>query len=121
VHNASAQHAHHFLQQGRVVPARIFGRKDHVIESRRGIAFGVGDQFHQQHAVAEAEGMWDSNAGRGQAVERVDLGALPGGFGCLAPEYSALGFGVVDGLTKAALGRLLVDLGATSLPPQRTT
>jgi hypothetical protein len=53
VHDAGAQHAHHFLQQAGVVPQRVFGRKGHVVQARRGIAVGVGHQVHQQHAFQE--------------------------------------------------------------------
>src|SRR5678816_4204146 len=61
-------------------------------------------------------------------MERVDLGALPGRLLRLPPETRSLGhgarlpavldlavLGVVDGLSKAALVRFLVDLGAARL------
>jgi hypothetical protein len=105
--------------------ARRLGRERHVVHARRRVALGIGHQFHQQHAVMEVVGRGHAHAGRGQPVQRIDLGALPRGLLRGAAELRALShraglarvlhlavFGVVDGLPKAAVRRLLVDLGA---------
>ena len=111
-----------------MVRARLLGREVDVVEPRRGIAVLVGHEFHQQHAVEEVVRLGHAHAGRGQAVQRIDLGALPGRFCRLPAEARALGhgarlarvldlavLGVVDGLAEAALRGLLVDLGAARL------
>ncbi|MDT4846818.1 hypothetical protein FQZ97_808530 [compost metagenome] len=108
-----------------MVQQRVFGREGHVVQARGGVAVGVGHQVHQQHAFEEVVRRGHAHAGRGQAVERIDLGALPDGLGHLAAEARALGhgarlagvlhapvLGVVDGLAEAALVGFLVDLGA---------
>jgi hypothetical protein len=119
VHDARAQHAHHLFQQAGVVPHRLLGRKGHVVQPRRGVAVGVGHQVHQQHAFQEVVRHGHPHAGRRQAVERIDLGALPDGLGHLAAEARALGhrarlarvahaavLGVVDGLAESCACRL---------------
>jgi hypothetical protein len=60
---------------------------------RRGVAVGVGHQFHQQHALKEVVGLGHPYAGIGQPVQRVDLGALPGRLLRLAAKARALGHG----------------------------
>ena len=47
VHDAGAQHAHHFPDQRRMVGARLFRREPHVVQSRCRRAVGVGHQFHE--------------------------------------------------------------------------
>ena len=125
VHDAGAQHAHHFHQQGCVVRARLLGRERHVVQPRGRIAVLIGHQLHQQDAVMEVDRLGHPHAGRREPVERIDLGALPGRLLRLAAEAGALGhraglpgvldlavLGVVDRLPKAALRGFLVDLGA---------
>ncbi len=103
--------------------ARGLGCVQHVVQARCGLAFGVGHQLHQQHPLEEIEGPGHTNPGGGQAEQRVDLGALPGGLLLLAAVAGALGhgtclaavlhaavLGVVHRLPKAALGGRLVDL-----------
>jgi hypothetical protein len=54
---------------------------------------GVGHQLHQQHAVVKVVGLGHAHAGSGQAVQGIDLGALPGGFLLLAAVLAAFGHG----------------------------
>jgi hypothetical protein len=125
MHHARAQHAHHLDQQGGVVSVRIFGGELNVVQAGRGIAIRVGHQFHQQHAFKEVERLGHAHARVGQAVERIDLGALPRRFLRLAAKLGALGhgaglagvfdlavLGVVHRLAKAAVRGLFVDLRA---------
>ena len=125
MHHTRTQHAHHLGHHRGVVGARVFGRKAHIVQARGGIAVGVGHQLHQQHAVVKVVRLRHTHASGGQAVERIDLGALPGGFLFLPAKLAALGhgtgrarvldlavFGVIDGLAKAAVVRFFVDLGA---------
>ena len=59
---------------------RLSGVKCHIVQARRGVAVRVGHQLHQQHAVVEVVRRGHAHAGGGQAVQRIDLGALPGRF-----------------------------------------
>ena len=77
VDDAGAQHAHHLADQRGVVRARLLGREPTVVQARRGVALRVDHQLHQQHAVVEVVRLGHAHAGGGEAVERVDLGALP--------------------------------------------
>ena len=125
VHHTRTQHAHHLGHQGGMVCAGVFGRKAHIVQARGGVTVGIGHQLHQQHAVVKVIGLRHAHASGGQAVERIDLGALPGGFLFLAAKLAALGhgagrarvfdlavFGVINGLAEAAVVGLFVDLGA---------
>ena len=125
VHHPRAQHAHHLADQGGMVGARQLRREAQVVQARRGVAVGVAHQFHQQHALVEVVGLGHPHAGRGQAVERIHLGALPGRLHGLPAELGAFGhgaglaavlglavLGVVHRLAEAAVGGGLVDLGA---------
>ena len=89
---------------------------------------GIGHQLHQQHAIVKVIRLRHTHAGCGQAVQRIDLGALPGGLLRLPAELAALGhgarlarvldlavFGVVHRLPEAAVGGFLVNLGAARL------
>ena len=128
MHHASAQHAHHFQQQRGVMLACIKRGKHHIVQTRGCIAMRIGHQFHQQHAVAKVVRLGYPHTGCGQPVQRVDFRALPGLFLRLPAKLGALGhgarlagvfdlavFGVVHRLAKAALGGLLVDLGAAGV------
>ena len=125
MHHAGTQHAHHLHQQGAVVFAGILRAESHVVQAWRSVAVGVSDQLHQQHAIAKVIGLGHPHPGSGQAVKRVNLGALPGSFLRLAAKLGALGhgtglagifdlavFGVVHRLAKTSFGGFLVDLGA---------
>ena len=125
MNDAGAQHANDFCDQAGMVAARVFGREIDIVQARRGVAVGVGDELHQQHAVAKVVRLGHAHAGIGQFVQRIDLGALPGGFAGLSAKLGALGhraglaavldlavFGVIDRLAKAALVGFLVDFGA---------
>ena len=108
-----------------MVLARLLGREIHIVQTRCGVAVGIGDQLHQQHAVAKIVGLGHPHTSVGQTIQRIDFGALPGRFAGLAAEFRAFGhgpglpgvfdlavFGVVDRLAKTALVGFLVDLGA---------
>ena len=125
MHDTGAQHAYDFNQQSGMVPASILRREDDVVQARSRVTVRVGDQFHQQHPIAKVIGLGHPHAGPSQAVERIDLGALPGCFLRFAAKLGALGhrprlagifdlavLGVVHRLTKTAFGRFFVDLGA---------
>jgi hypothetical protein len=128
VHDAGAEHADHLPDEDRVeLPGEVVGQHD-VVEPWRRFAVGVGQQFHQQHAGVEIVRCRHAHAGRSEAVERVDLGMLPGGFLFLAavartffhrprlPGVAGLApFGVGDRLAEAALLGFLVDLGAAQV------
>ena len=111
-----------------MVLAGFVGGERHIVEAGRGVAVGIGHQFHQQHAFVEVVRRGHAHACGGQPVQRIDFGALPGFFLLLAAVFAALGhgarlaavlgfavFGVVDGLAKAALVGFLVDLGAADV------
>ncbi len=100
----------------------------HVVQARRGVARGIGHQFHQQHALEALEGLRHPHTRGGETVQRIDLGVLPGFLGHLAPVAGALAAGarlaaVLDpaaflvghGLAEVALLGVLVDLGAANL------
>ena len=125
VHGACAQHAHHLYQQRGMVRARLFGCQRHVVKAGRGVAMFIGHQFHQQHAIVKVVRLGHAHAGFGQAIQSVDLGALPRGLLRLSAELGALGhsarlarildlavLGVVDRLAKATLRGLFVNFGA---------
>jgi hypothetical protein len=88
VDHAEAQHALHLPDQERVPLARLLRRRCHVVEAQRRMAFGIGDQLHDQHALVDAVRLRHADAGAGQAVERLDLGVLPVRF-LLAPAVAA--------------------------------
>ena len=128
MHDARAEHQHHLRDHELVIFARGFGRELEVVQARRGVAFGIGDEFHQQHAVEEVVRHGHAHAGSRQAPQRVDLGVLPRLLDFLAPVAGALGHGagaaavldvaalrVVHGLAERALFGLLVDLGAADV------
>ena len=73
--------------------ARLLGREGHVVQARGRVALRVGHQLHQQHAILKVIGLRHAHARSGQTVERIDLGALPGGFLFLATKAAALGHG----------------------------
>ncbi len=64
-----------------------------VVQPWRGVAIGVRHQFHQQHAVVKVVRCRHPHTGRSQAVQRVNLGTLPGGLLLLAAKLAALGHG----------------------------
>ena len=80
MNDAGTQHPHDLTYQCRVVGQRVFLAEGEIVEARRGFAVGVGHQLHQQHAFVEVVGRGHAHPGRGQAVQGVDLGALPRGF-----------------------------------------
>ncbi len=111
-----------------MVRARLFGRELHIVQARCSIALRVSHQLHQQHAFKEVVGLGHAHTGVGQTVQRIDLGALPGGLLRFAAKLGALGhgarlaavfdlavFGVVHGLAKAAVDGFFVDLGAAGV------
>jgi hypothetical protein len=73
--------------------AGLLGREGHIVQAGGGVAMRVGHQLHQQHAFVEVEGFGHPHTGIGQAVQRVHLGALPGGLLLLAAKLGALGHG----------------------------
>jgi hypothetical protein len=98
-----------------------------VVEARCRFAIFISHQLHQQDAFVEVVGCWHTDAGGGEAVERIDFGMLPGGFlllpavaraflhgAGLAAVLGLAAFGVIDGLTKTALVGLFINLGATN-------
>jgi Ni/Co efflux regulator RcnB len=81
MHHAGAQHAHHLAQQRGMVDARgLVGVK--LMSFRRGAA----SPWASHTSSISSTPSWKlyrlrhPHAGTGQAVQRVDLGALPGGF-----------------------------------------
>ena len=72
---------------------RLRGGEGHIVQARGGITLRVGHQLHEQHAVKKVERPGHTHTGCGQAVERIHLGALPGGFLFLAAKLAALGHG----------------------------
>ena len=113
-----------------MVGARLRGGELHVVQTGCGVAVRVGHQLHQQHAFKEVVGLGHAHTSVGQAVQRIHLGALPGGFLRLAAKLGALGhgarlaavfdlavLGVVHRLAKTAVGGFFVDLGATGVVP----
>ena len=125
MHHACTQHAHHFDQQRRVMLQRLLAGEEHIVQPWRSVAVNVHDQLHQQHAVVKVERLGHAHARRGEPVQRVNLGALPRGLLRLSAKLAALRhrarlsrvldfavLGVIHGLTKTAMGRLFVNLGA---------
>ncbi len=123
--DARGKHAHDLPDQRRVMGQRGFLRELDVVEPRRHVAFRIGDELHQHHAVREGVGLRHAHAGRREPVERVHLHALPRLLLHLAAEARALGhrarvpavpgvapFPVQRSLPEVAPGRVLVDLRA---------
>ena len=105
-----------------------FGREFTIVQARRRVAVHVSDELHQEHAVMKIKGLGNGHTGPCQAVQRVDLSALPSGLGGGTAKARAFGhgarlpsvlhfavFGVVHRLAKAAMRGVLVDLGAAHL------
>lgn len=120
-----AEHAHHVTDQLLVPEACGFGGEIYIYESRRNAALGIADQFHDQYAAEHAKRLRHAHAGITEAIQGVDLGALPFGFlhgtaataaafhctlVAAAPPLPA--FLVGGELLKAALFGGLVNLGA---------
>ena len=125
MHHPRAQHAHHLANQRGVMRQGLGWRKGHIVQARCCVAFSVGHQFHQQHAIVKVVRLRHAHARASQPVQGIYLGALPGRFLLLPAKLAALGhgpgrarvfdlavFGVVHRLAKAALVRLFVNLGA---------
>jgi hypothetical protein len=91
VDDAGAQHAHDFADQDSVKFQRQRFAQHQVVQTWGGVAFGVGQEFHQHHAVHEAERPGHTHAGRGEQVQRIDFHALPRLFLGLAAKARALG------------------------------
>jgi hypothetical protein len=128
VDQARAQHARDLVHHEGVVRARGLRREIHFAEARGRMAFRIRDQFHHQHAIEETERFRHAHAGIGEAIERIDLGVLPGFFLLPAPVSRALGdrarlaaaahlaaFLVLRARLETALAHVLVDLRATDL------
>ena len=125
VDQPGAQHQHHVVHHQGVVFQRLFLGEHHVAQARRHVAGVVGDQLHQQHAFQHVVGPGHAHAGVRQAAQGVHFGGLPDLFLLIAAELGALFHGpgtaraahlaallVVHRLLEAALGGLLVHLGA---------
>src|SRR5690606_28069124 len=89
---------------------------------------GIDHQLHHQHAVEVAMRLGHAHTGLAQLVQRIDLGVLPGRFLLLAAVLAGLAdrarlaaaahlatFLVLHALLEAALGHVLVHLGAADL------
>ena len=125
VDDPGAEHAHHLAEQpGMEFQGLLDGQFD-VIEPRRRMAVCIGHQVHQQHALVAEVGLRDLDSGGGEAIQGIDLGALPGFFLHLAAVARALRHGprltavlglaaflVGHALAKTALRGVLVHLGA---------
>ena len=128
MNQAGTEHAHDVGNHLAVVTAGLFGGEGNVVQPGRGLAFTVGNHFHQQHAVNKTERFWHANAGVRQAVEGVYFGVQPSVFllflaiaGFLAhgpgaatvPHLAA--FLVLNGLLETALLGLFIHLGTPHL------
>jgi hypothetical protein len=126
VHDASAQHAHHVLDQSLVDGLGLGGSEIDLAEPRRWIPVRITDQLHDEHAVDEVIGRWHAHACRAQPIDHVDLGRAPGGFVLAATVLRALVDGalvaavanlatlrVVRAMLEGPVVRFLVDLGDT--------
>ena len=129
VDHPGTEHEHDLIDQPAVVLAGESRRQFHVVEPGGGIALFVGHQLHQQDSPKVAVQLRDPHAGRGQALQRVNLRVLPGALLLPAAEAGMLPHGaglaavahlapflVLGLLAEAAPPRFLVHLGAAHLP-----
>ena len=60
--DAGAQHAHDLPHQRGVIVQSLLLREDQVIESWRGVAVCIGEEFHQHHALEKTVGPGNAHA-----------------------------------------------------------
>ena len=128
VHDARAEHSRHLGDELPEHVLRLFGREVQITQARRGLALGIGDELHDQHAVDEVVRLRHADADALQSIDHIDFSRLPRLFvlrlavlralrhrALVAAGADLAAFGVLGAVLEIAVLRLFVDLGDAPL------